>query len=479
MDRRPSLESLEEQLRCPVCLEVFSEPLMLQCGHSYCRACVRSMTMDPLGQLQCPVCRCSVDGDCPPPNVTLARIVDALRELSQPDGAPSESCPKHHNPLSLYCEEDQAVICGLCGSIGAHRAHKVTPISSVYSRMKEDISCLMTDFQSERRKLEEKICKMAYNKSRITNESDVLKWVVRKEFGELRRCVELEEAGFMQRVESRAAALIASIQSQADHMAQLLARFQEAEGTLEALSNESHLAFITVSVAGFKECQQRQQREERVFSSINFNPGFNHNDIKISVWKRLHRRVLPAPEHLKLDPLTAHPMLKLSEDHTSVECGALLNRLPNNPERFSYSYCILTSRGFSSGKHYWEVQVGAKPKWRLGLIKGTTSRKAKLPKSPEGGVWLIGAKEGRLYEAFNTPRVTLPLTTQPARLGVFLDYEKGELTFYNADSPDELGFIYSFQAELQGKVYPLLDVCWHERGANKHPIKLPQPQQHS
>ncbi|MCI4385942.1 hypothetical protein PGIGA_G00056440 [Pangasianodon gigas] len=168
-------------------------------------------------------------------------------------------------------------------------------------------------------------------------------------------------------------------------------------------------------------------------------------------------------------------MLQLTEDNTSVECGVLVNRLPNNPERFSYSYCVLASRGFSSGKHYWEVQVGGKPKWRLGLIKGTACRKSKLPKSPEGGVWLIGLKEGRLYEAFTTPRVTLPLLSQPHRLGVFLNYDRGELTFYNADSPDELGFIYSYQAELQGKVYPLFDVCWHERGANKLPISLPQP----
>lgn len=136
MARRSSLESLEEQLRCPVCLEVFSEPLMLQCGHSYCRSCVRSLDMDPLGQLQCPVCRCAVDGDRPPPNVALARIVDALREISEPGQGPPETCNQHHNPLSLYCEEDQTLICGLCGSIGSHRAHKVTPISSVYSRMK-------------------------------------------------------------------------------------------------------------------------------------------------------------------------------------------------------------------------------------------------------------------------------------------------------------------------------------------------------
>ncbi|KAG9348348.1 hypothetical protein JZ751_002083 [Albula glossodonta] len=260
------------------------------------------------------------------------------------------------------------------------------------------------------------------------NESDVLKWVIRKEFGELRRYIELEETGFMEMVENTASALIASIQTQVDDMSLVLGRFQEAESTLEGLSNESHLGFITkygCIAPRFRECQQKQKREERTYSAITFKPGFNHSDIKMSVWKRLHRRVLPA-----------------------VECGVLPNRLPNNPERFSYSYCVLASRGFSSGKHYWEVCVQGKLKWRLGLIKGTTSRKSKLVKSPESGVWLIGLKEGRLYEAFASPRVSLPLTAQPAKIGIFLNYEKGELTFYNADSPDELGFIYRYTVIL-------------------------------
>ncbi|XP_064157603.1 E3 ubiquitin-protein ligase TRIM50-like [Anguilla rostrata] len=359
-----------------------------------------------------------------------------------------------------------------------NHTHQITPIISVYSRMKEDISCLMTELQTQRRKLEEQICKMSHNKSRITNESDVLKWVIRKEFGELRRLLEEEEAGFMQTVESSASALVASIQTQADDMALVLAKFQEAEGTLEGLSNESHLDFIRKygSIAPrFRECQQKQQREERSYSAITFKPGFNHSDIKLSVWKRLHRRVLPAPEQLKLDPLTAHPLLRLSRGDTAVECGVLPHRLHNNPERFSYSYCVLASRGFSAGKHLWEVGVAGKRKWRLGVVKGTVSRKAKLPKSPEAGVWLIGLKEGGLYEAFASPRVTLPLSAPPATIAVFLDYERGELSFFAADSPQELGLLYRFRCDFQGKLYPLFDVCWHERGANKQPITLPPP----
>ncbi|XP_058854236.1 E3 ubiquitin-protein ligase TRIM50-like [Acipenser ruthenus] len=135
MARSCSLECLENQLLCPICLEVFAEPLMLQCGHSYCKSCLSSMTLDTYGQLRCPVSRCEVDGGSSPPNVSLARIVEAMSELN--DSHPElESCLQHHNPLSLFCEQDQEVICGLCSSIGAPWNHKITPLTSVYSRMK-------------------------------------------------------------------------------------------------------------------------------------------------------------------------------------------------------------------------------------------------------------------------------------------------------------------------------------------------------
>uniref|UniRef100_A0A667Z366 Tripartite motif containing 50 n=1 Tax=Myripristis murdjan TaxID=586833 RepID=A0A667Z366_9TELE len=254
MERRQSLQSLEDQLRCPICLDVFTEPLMLQCGHSYCRCCVRSMTMDMLGQLQCPVCRCAVDGDSPPPNVSLARVIEALVSgRAQP-----ESCPQHHNPLSLYCEDERTVICGLCGSIGAHRGHKITPISSVYSHMK--VPPLILTFQTQKHS---DAASLALSNQ---NESDVLKWVVRKEFGELRRCLELEEAGFMQQVESSAAALVSSLQNQTDQLNQQLSRLQDAHRTLQDLSNEGHLDFIMVVQSAVALSRGQRVRVLELFS---------------------------------------------------------------------------------------------------------------------------------------------------------------------------------------------------------------------
>lgn len=132
---RLSINELEDELLCPICLEVFKEPLMLQCGHSYCKSCVVSLSGELDRQFLCPVCRQMVDCSALSPNVTLARVIEALQSLCETEPSP-ESCPTHHNPLSLFCEADQEVICGLCGTIGNHRQHKITLISTAYCQMK-------------------------------------------------------------------------------------------------------------------------------------------------------------------------------------------------------------------------------------------------------------------------------------------------------------------------------------------------------
>lgn len=127
------MPELQDQLQCPICLEVFKEPLVLQCGHSYCQGCLVSLSQHLDSELRCPVCRRAVDGSSSPLNVSLARVIEALRLPGSPEPA---VCPHHRNPLSLFCEKDRELVCGLCGLLGSHQHHQVTPVSTVYSRMK-------------------------------------------------------------------------------------------------------------------------------------------------------------------------------------------------------------------------------------------------------------------------------------------------------------------------------------------------------
>ncbi|XP_044312056.1 LOW QUALITY PROTEIN: E3 ubiquitin-protein ligase TRIM50 [Varanus komodoensis] len=476
MARKMSVDQLEDQLLCPICLELFKEPLMLQCGHSLCKSCmVLAAAGDVARPFLCPVCRTPVDCSSSPPNVDLDRIIQLLLQSTDSSDPNEECCPLHRDTLKHFCEQDQEVICGSCCIFGVHQHHKIIPVTTVYSRMKEELSVLMTKIQNQERGLEEHVSKLVNNKTRITNESDVFKWVIRKQFQDLHRSIDEEKARLMEWIERDTAHLVASLEIQVKQAADTLQKLKELESYLHRLNDEGQLGFIRKYGSLPSRAMLQQHPATGTFSAVSFKPGFHQDDVKMMVWKRLLRKVLPAPETLKLDPTSAHPALQLSKGNTVVQCGLLFQRRGSSPDRFDCSNCILADRGFSWGKHYWEVIVGPRSHWRLGVIKATVSRKGKLTKSPEHGVWLIGLKEGKVYEAFSSPRVVLPLSAPPRCIGVFLHYEKGELTFYNADSPDELAHLYTFQAEFQGKLYPILDMCWHERGPNPLPLILPTP----
>ncbi|XP_016041433.2 E3 ubiquitin-protein ligase TRIM50 [Erinaceus europaeus] len=471
-----SLPELEERLRCPVCLEVFTEPRMLPCGHSYCGTCLLALSRHLGAELRCPVCRQEVAGSGSPPNVSLARVIDALRCPPAPE---PKACVQHRDPLSLFCEDDRELICGLCGLLGAHRQHRVTPVPAAYSRMKEELAALMSDLKQEQKEVEELVGRLVNNRTRILNESDVFSWVIRREFQELHRLVEEEKARCLEGVQGRAHGLVTSLDAQLEQVRGVQKRLGQAEHALEQFSNQSEHEFIRKFHSLVSRAELLRTRPlEGTFNPISFKPGLHQADIKLTVWKRLFRKVLPAPECLKLDPATAHPLLELSKGNTVVQCGLLPQRRASQPECFDCSACVLATHGFSCGRHYWEVLVGSKSDWRLGVMRGTARRKGKLGRSPEHGMWLLGLKEGRAYEAFGCPRVALPVAGHPQRIGIYLHYERGELTFFDADQPDDLRPLYTFQADFQGKLYPILDTGWHERGGNSLPLVLPPPAGH-
>ncbi|XP_036407639.1 E3 ubiquitin-protein ligase TRIM39-like [Megalops cyprinoides] len=140
-----------------------------------------------------------------------------------------------------------------------------------------------------------------------------------------------------------------------------------------------------------------------------------------------------------LDPETVSPNLILSEDVKQVRYGDKQN-VPDNPKRFD-APCVLGKEGFSSGRFYYEVQVGEKPEWALGVAKESINRKGKITLSPGNGYWTIWLRNGTEYSANPSPPVPLPLREKPRTVGVYVDYEGGQVSFYNVEARSH---IYSF-----------------------------------
>ncbi|NWS78284.1 TRI41 ligase, partial [Crotophaga sulcirostris] len=157
---------------------------------------------------------------------------------------------------------------------------------------------------------------------------------------------------------------------------------------------------------------------------------------------------------ITLDADTAHPRLSLSLDCRSVRLGERRQDLPDNPKRFDSDYCVLGLQGFTSGRHRWEVEVGGRRGWALGVARETARRKERVLGCchQKREIWCVGTN-GKKYQALTaTEQTALAAPAErPRRFGVFLDYERGQLSFYNAET---MAHIHTFNTSFHERVFP-------------------------
>ncbi|XP_067608330.1 butyrophilin subfamily 1 member A1 [Pseudorca crassidens] len=152
-----------------------------------------------------------------------------------------------------------------------------------------------------------------------------------------------------------------------------------------------------------------------------------------------------------LDPDTAHPHLFLYEDSKSVRLEDSRQKLPEKPERFDSWPCVLGREAFTSGRHYWEVEVGDRTDWAIGVCRENVMKKGYDPMTPENGFWAVELY-GNGYWALTPLRTPLPLAGPPRRVGIFLDCESGDICFYNVTDGSH---IYTFSnASFSGPLRP-------------------------
>ncbi|XP_078287929.1 E3 ubiquitin-protein ligase TRIM39-like [Rhinoraja longicauda] len=161
-----------------------------------------------------------------------------------------------------------------------------------------------------------------------------------------------------------------------------------------------------------------------------------------------------------LDVETAHAQLEVSGDRKRVRRTRTRRSLPDTGKRFTDNACVLGSEGFTSGRHYWEVKVAGSEDWSLGVAAESVERKGWVPLTPETGVWSIW-RGGDKFDAFTSPPSPLPARPVPGRVGVYLSYESGTVSFYDAATKSHL---HTFTGnKFTGKLYPFFwpwDVNW-------------------
>ncbi|XP_029440660.1 butyrophilin subfamily 1 member A1-like isoform X2 [Rhinatrema bivittatum] len=214
--------------------------------------------------------------------------------------------------------------------------------------------------------------------------------------------------------------------------------FPRVSPWIVAFAITSLLFLGLTALAVWYNMKQRRQRgmlsrsRERLFNEV--------------VW----RRGVMNPEPVTLDPRTANPELIVSEDRKTASRSDVRQNLPDDEERFDTEYCVLGQHAFSHGRHYWEVEVGDGPEWAVGVARESVRRRGAYMFSPEEAIWCVSLFVDR-YQVLTNPETSLELANRPRKLGVFLDFESGQLSFFNGE---DRSLIYSFPEIFSGRILP-------------------------
>uniref|UniRef100_A0A8C0H0R6 Zinc finger protein RFP-like n=1 Tax=Chelonoidis abingdonii TaxID=106734 RepID=A0A8C0H0R6_CHEAB len=415
------VESLQEEATCPICLEYFTEPVILECGHNFCRACIAQCWEGPATAASCPQCRETVQQRNLRPNRQLANVTEIAKQLclQAAKGAGGERvCGEHQEALKLFCEDDQTPICVVCGRSRAHRAHRVVPIQEAAQENKEMalhlllvLGEMILVFQVGGRPE----CPLPYFTQKQT-QSERQKIV--SEFQQLQQFLEEQERLLLAQLEKLDEEIVRIHNENVSKLSKQISHLNELISELEGKCQKPASEFLQVRL---NEKQSATHCQPCPSIPPPTPPGLSSAPDALIL----------SPANVTLDPDTAHPQLVLSEDRKSMRWGDTQQQLPNNPERFDFWSCVLGCEGFTSGRHCWEVEVGDGGGWGVGVARESVRRKGEISRSPEGGIWAVERWRNQ-FQALTSPVTPLPLSRVPSRIRVCLDCDRGQVTFIDA-----------------------------------------------
>ncbi|CAN0401251.1 unnamed protein product [Lampetra planeri] len=499
------------ELTCTICLDAFRCPCTLSCGHSFCLKCVEG-AWDAAESFSCPQCRVTFP-QRPKLNksVTLANLVEqrsAADELAtvvlcdfcndgttaasntclkcdisycathvkphqenaklsshilvDPGTNPEErKCKKHRKKIKFYCRQDKSLVCTTCTIAGDHKGHDVATLEDEHKTREKQVGEETRAVEEKRREAEESIKQMEAAHRDVQGSMTGVRQRIKVEFARMRAALDEDEKAALARASKKQRELLTQIEKNIAHYKREIGELQAAAARLEGLAQErDSLAFLqghleeTCRIGRPREAPPSAPNQEDI-ASLKGTEG--------TVAKLLYRR---SPT---LDTNSANNQLQISSDLRTMTWTGDSQGRPDHPHRFDCCAQALCCESFSSGLHYWEVDVGDAKWWRVGVAYGTIPRKGSGEAQQLGGSdasWCLEKCNNNFSVVHGGVKTALSVkgAPSPRRIGLHLHLEGELLAFYRADSME---VIHEVRRRFLQPLYP---VMW--MGCLKEPLKI-------
>ncbi|CAL8263705.1 unnamed protein product [Lota lota] len=500
----PSSLVTDEHFLCAICLQVFTDPVALPCGHNFCLNCITKY-WETNKLCRCPMCNetfmkrpllrintliasvaekfkepcqpdisgigCVLCNLCGAKNTTPAiksclvcltsycathlkphQTIPALmrHRLIQPvDDLESRICKKHHQPLELFCNNDEIFLCLDCLD-GDHKTHNAVMVEVWMKTKMDQLKASRTEIDKMIQQRQQKIVDLQHsgqtgksNAERATSVSlkamnASIKYI-RRSFAELLDLLDEKQNA----AEAHAEGLVKEIEKEIVQLTQKkmeLQQLQPNDDCFQFLQSVRNVHINPPSLTKDWDAESIDCDYSKVEEAVN--------QLELSVMKEafmLCDPELPAMQQYSvkvvLDPDTAHHDLSVSEDGKQVQHGQFKMLVPRKPQRFDHVLNVLAKEGFNAKTFYYEVLVKNKTEWDLGVASESINRKGDIRLSPQNGYWTIWLRKGNEYIANAGPAVVLNLRKKPQKIGIFVNYERGHVAFYDVEDSVE---IYAF-----------------------------------
>ncbi|XP_016081957.2 E3 ubiquitin-protein ligase TRIM11-like [Ornithorhynchus anatinus] len=446
---------LQEEVTCPVCREVFTDPVTVDCGHSVCRGCLPQSRGAPERPPTCPECEEPIRQDFLESNRrlrTLALLARQLGQHFQPRPEEDGVCGRHQEDLDLFCEEDKMAICLVCSQSRDHRGHGIVPLEEASREYKAKFQATLANLSEE---IEDIESLLDQEKDKVTLWKELVesqRQSIQKEFEKMRRFLVEEEKFHLQRLECEDQKMMCRRKENKEELSQRISSLRELAIELQGKMETPDLELL----------QDVRDTLNRIDSVKLQRPQPIPMHLKTVCQIPATREMLSRfTENVTLDKDTANPMLIISEDGRRLRAGVTALDLPERPQRFDRYPLVLGSPRFTSGIHYWEVDLGDWTAWTLGVCRESVDRKGAFVTSPENGFWVMSRN---MTEGVSGTEFSLKLRELPQNIGVLLDYEAGDVSFYSV--PNGILLFAFSNCSFSGPVRPYFGLARTGRDAD-------------